>query len=274
MTLEERAMNKKLLIQALLILPIIIGVLLFIGLAAYAETNEPGGTCDVGEFWTGETTDVKTLYGGGVYKDLTFFRKLGARASIYEWTPEFNKTAIAFAFPTDEVIRTVHANHQEGVLRELLLHGKVAFARRHEDTLKLVPSPEALKVFAMASGTIAPANKEDPTTGSTGPGSNENMAEVLSSLFEKEGMNVTFHQWGYEPIENWMSMWDKYSKEYDVATLYVAGETKDNAMVSGSVEIGDLVTISAEKSILGLCSEGRVITWNGVETLPDIAAPK
>ena len=271
MTLEERVMNKKLLIQALLFLPIIIGILLFVVFAAYADTSKSGDSCDVGEFRTSGTTDAKTLYGGGVYKDLTFFRKLGARASIYEWSPKFNKTAIAFAFPTDKVIRMVHEKNQEDVLSELFLHGKVALARRHEDTLKLVPSPEALWALATAkgNGTIAPENKEDPATG---PGSDDSMAEALSSPVEKEGMNVTFHNRSNEPVGNWITVWKKYSEEYDVASLYVAGEMMGNEMVGGSVEIGDLVTISAEKSIFGLCNEGRVITWNGVKTLPDISA--
>ena len=261
-------MNKKLLIQALLFLPIIIGILMLVGLAAYAQENEPEVRCDGGDFRAGDTTDVKTLY-GGVYKDLTFFRKLAARASIYEWTSQFNKTAIAFTFPADKVIHTAHANQQEAVLGEFILQGKVAFARRHEDTLKLVPSPEVVWAFPTAIGAPRTAGHE---WAEVRPETHEGMAQALSSLFEETGLTVVVHSRTGQPVETWVSRWEDYSQMFDVSTLYAGGELNNPAMAgSNSFQIDDLVALSAEKSILGLCNEGRVITWNGLETLPDIA---
>lgn len=32
----------------------------------------------------------------------------------------------------------------------------------------------------------------------------------------------------------------------------------------------DIVVLSAEEAIFGVCNEGRVITWNGEKPLPDI----
>ena len=233
--------DKKVIIPALLFLPIIAGILLFLALAAVADDGRPQEKCAQG---TWPESD-KRVY-AGVYKDLSLMRKLKARSMLFAAPSLLGTMAIAYEFPYTEVIGKVQGGDGWDAFADMILRGKVAFAKREANTLNLVVSPDAFQAWATDKGSVIEAVARTEEEGEAGA---ENAEQMLQA---------------------WKTAWDTYSKDtrtVDWIALEIMNENEDIALAE---PWKDIVLLSGQEAILGVCNEGRVITWDGAKPLPDI----
>ena len=267
--LTMKRLNRKLVVQALLFVPIIVGLLLFVGLAAlaFAEPSDIGSGGGTDNCMS--PSDEKTLY-GGEYKDLTLWRKLAARASLVGLKPGSESVAIAYTVPTNQVFSSVKENNLSEALGELIVRGKVGFARRGEDGLELVSSPEVLGALIVWD-TVSEAGYWGDVWSSK-PFDGDFYTHVVKEeaptwLSKQDAVRTAMEEAGVS-IDHWVGVWDSYphvsafemqSPDVDFAELYAD-------------ELGKLVTLAVDDGVLGVCSDGRVITWEAVSTVPAIGA--
>ena len=228
--------DKKVIIPALLFLPIIAGILLFLALAALADEREAhDGKCADG-LWR---ESGKRVY-AGEYKDLSLMRKLKVRSMLFAKAGQLDTVAVAYKFPSMKVFEVVQERKATQEFADLILHGKMAFAERKADTLNLIASPRVLHI----------------------------------GLMDKSGDKVSALKWVGEKwrpndekaFQAWETAWNTYSKDTR-ATIDMMGDAET---FSFSDDWKDIVVLSAEEAIFGVCNEGRAVTWDGEKPLPDI----
>ena len=117
----------------------------------------------------------------------------------------------------------------------------MAFAERKADTLNLIASPRVLR----------------------------------TGLVDKSGDNVSALKWmgeqwrpnDEEAFEAWKTAWNTYSKDTPATIDMMVDDAETFALAD---DWKDIVVLSAEEAIFGVCNEGRVVTWDGEKPLPDI----
>ena len=264
-----KRLNRELLVPALLLVPIVVGLLLFVGLAAFAFAQGSTMVSGGGSEHCQLPSDEKTLY-GGEYKDLTLWRKLAARETLVGLKPGADALAIAYTVPTDQVFDFVWQNDQSEVFGELIVRGKVGFARRGEDGLQLVSSPQVLGAMIVRD-TLAEGGYPVDVLHSE-PHNGDFYTQVVkeqgaSWLFMPNAVASAMEEAGLS-IDSWVGVWDSYphvsafegtSPDVDLAEYYAN-------------ELGKLVTLVVDDGVLGVCSDGRVITWEAASAVPAIGA--
>ena len=253
--------RRRSIIAALWFVPIIAGLLVFALLAAFAtEAQSQREGSEATPVVVSEGTP-KRIY-GGVYRDLTFPRKLKWKLGAYgPYSAQLSAAAIAYEFPTNEILAGARDAHTIHLLGELILDGRVAFAMREGDTLNLVPSPEVLHVWWADVSDAA----NTPTLTSL------NEADVDDVLEHWETLIAADADASIDPpaMVAWESNWRRYMEH-----LGVSVELDDDGISSVSdafisaENLGDLVTLSATETILGHQPRGRVITWKGEQRIP------
>lgn len=232
----RKSPDKKVIIPALLFLPIIVGMLLFLALAALADEREAhDGKCADG-LWL---ESGKRVY-AGEYKDLSLMRKLKVRSMLFAKAGQLDTVAVAYKFPSMKVFEVVQERKATREFADLILHGKMAFAKREADTLNLIASP---RVFH--AGLMDKSGDE---------------VSALKWMGEKWGLSDE------KAFQAWKTAWNTYSKDTR-ATIDMMVDAETFALVD---DWKDIVVLSAEEAIFGVCNEGRVITWDGEKPLPDI----
>lgn len=228
--------DKKVIIPALLFLPIIAGMLLFLALAALADEREAhDGKCADG-LWL---ESGKRVY-AGEYKDLSLMRKLKVRSMLFAKAGQLDTVAVAYKFPSMKVFEVVQERKATREFADSILHGKMAFAEREADTLNLIASP---RVFH--AGLMDESGDE---------------VSALKWMGEKWGPSDE------KAFQAWKTAWNTYSKD----TRAMIDMTVDAETFALADDWKDIVVLSAEEAIFGVCNEGRVITWDGEKPLPDI----
>ena len=232
----RKSPDKKVIIPALLFLPIIAGILLFLALAALAdERGAHDGKCADG-LWP---DSGKRVY-AGEYKDLSLMRKLKVRSMLFAKAGQLDTVAVAYKFPSMKVLKMVQKRKATQKFAELILHGKMAFAKRKADTLSLIASPRVLRTGLMDK----PGDK----------------VSALKWMGKKWGPSDK------KAFQAWKMAWNAYSKDTR-ATIDMMVDAEAFALTD---DWKDIVVLSAEEAIFGVCNEGRVVTWDGEKPLPDI----
>lgn len=240
----KKGPDRKVIIPALLFLPLVAGILLFLALAALADDGQAQGKCAGGPW----LESGKHVY-AGVYKDLSLMRKLKARSMLFVHAGQLDTVAVAYEYPFAEVFGKMQAGEDTHAFADMLLHGKVAFAKREADTLNLVASPYVFHAWAMdelggdAKGLEWMEEKSEPGDGSAG-----------------------------EALQAWKAAWDAYSEETQAVGWLAIDAMRKGEIARFATYGSNFVVLSAEETILGLCNKGRVITWDGAKPLPDIDA--
>ena len=232
----RKSPDKKVIIPALLFLPIIVGMLLFLALAALADEREAhDGKCADG-LWL---ESGKRVY-AGEYKDLSLMRKLKVRSMLFAKAEQLDTVAVAYKFPSMKVFEVVQARKATREFADLILHGKMAFAAREADTLNLIASPRVFHAGLM-----------------------DESGDEVSAL---EWVGEKWRPSDEKAFQAWKTVWNTYSKDTR-ATIDMMVDAETFALAD---DWKDIVVLSAEEAIFGVCNEGRVITWNGEKPLPDI----
>lgn len=234
--------DKKVMIPALLFLPIIAGILLFLALAALADDGEGQDECAQGPWVESD----KRVY-AGEYKDLSLMRKLKARSMLFAQAGQLDTVAVAYAFPYSEVIRNAQTQDATQAFADMILHGKVAVAMREADTLNLVESPYVFQAWTMSKFGVEPTALK--WSDQEGEANREDTNELLQA---------------------WTMAWDAYSKDAQGVNWISSKWVEGTEGVTPAHDWKDIVLLSAHEVILGVCNEGRVITWDGAKPLPDI----
>ena len=249
------------IIAALWFVPIIVGLALFALLAAFAaeaQTQRDGS----------EVTPVvvsegipKRIY-GGVYRDLTFPRRLKWKLGAYgPYSAELSSAAIAYEFTTNEILAGAQDAHTIHLLGELILDGRVAFALREGDTLNLVPSPEVFHVWWASVSDVADTPRLTALDD----------ADVDDVLKHWEALIAAHAHAGIDPpaMVVWESNWRQYIERLAASVKLDDDELSlpFDEFVSAE-NLSDLVTLSATDTLLGHQPRARVITWRGEHRIP------
>lgn len=270
-----------------LALPIIIGVLWIILSAALASDHRDDGSyCTPGEApFLEEPTprqehavtagmgssppdlSPKLLY-WGQYHDLDLMEKIKIKTAPAVNPDAFDRVAIAFAFPLEQLANVVEENNCWSMAYDLITRGRLALAVQIDHKINILPSDDIFRAWVEAL--------------------DEDDLRAVYEIYETVPRFLSAEYRQTADYEAWLSDWADLipsDARSSLATIHgietfrppshtlissVFGAYTDDIIHLDDV---DVLAISPEKNLFGIESKDRLITWDGVHTFPALALP-